>query len=551
MKIKNPIVRGFYPDPSVCAANGKYYMACSSFEYFPGVPIFESEDLVNWKQIGHCLTRPSQVELAGVRSSGGVFAPTIRYHEGTFYMVTNNNSYNKNFYVKTNDIYGEWSDPFIVDQEGIDPSLFFENGKVYFTSNGSDAEGRGCILQCEIDVETGERLTESRPIWHGSGGRYLESPHLYKFGDWYYIMVAEGGTEYGHMVTYAKGKTPYGPFEGYPSNPVLTNRNLGGNQSQIQGIGHGDLIQDAKGRTFMVTLGFRQQGMWMPFHQLGREVFLSPIFWQEDGWFTAGDNGTVQDVMEMDIDAAEQQEGIYDVTFQLLGEDSPRWCHLREYEPENYRFLKKADLEDTYGKKDRDANNTGADAIVGVRLRGNAHTLEETECPTFLGVRQSEFYTQLSVEVSGAADEAGVTYYLCEDHHYDLVLRNDEAGDVVAGDTMAGDTVAGDIVAGGSMRKVALHLCCGDLKMDVKTIAIPKEQTSVLLEITSTPEEYYFYATIAGEKIYMGKARSKYLTSEVAGGFTGVVMGMYAINHWNEEKWAQFTNLNWVQNHEK
>ncbi len=509
MKIKNPVLRGFYPDPSVCVANGKYYMACSSFEYFPGVPIFESDDLVNWKQIGHCLTRPSQVELAKVRSSGGVFAPTIRFHEGTFYMVTNNNSYNKNFYVKTNDIYGEWSDPYVVDQEGIDPSLFFEDGKVYFTSNGSDAEGRGCILQCEIDIETGERLTESRPIWHGSGGRYLESPHLYRFGDWYYIMVAEGGTEYGHMVTYAKGKTPYGPFEGYPQNPVLSNRNLGGNQSQVQGIGHGDLVQDAKGRTFMLTLGFRQQGMWMPFHQLGREVFITPVYWQEDGWFIAGEYGTTQEVMEIDIDAAPQKEGTYDVSFETMGADALRWCHLREYHPKNYKWTEE-----------------------GVCLRGNTHTLEETECPTFLGVRQSEFSTELSVEVAGGADEAGVTYYLCEDHHYDLVVRTADASNNAANE---------------KKRSAVLHLCCGDLKMDVKEIEIPEKQKSVRLDITSTPEEYYFYATIAGEKVYMGKARSKYLTSEVAGGFTGVVMGMYAINHQDEDKWAQFTNLNWVQ----
>ncbi len=527
MKIQNPIVRGFYPDPSVCAANGKYYMVCSSFEYFPGVPLFESEDLVNWKQIGHCLTRPSQVELSGVRSSGGVFAPTIRYHEGTFYMVTNNNSYNKNFYIKTDDIYGEWSNPYVVDQGGIDPSLFFEDGKVYFTSNGSDEEGRGCILQCEIDIETGERLTESRPIWNGSGGRYLESPHLYKFGDWYYIMVAEGGTEYGHMVTYARGKTPYGPFESYPLNPVLTNRNLGGNQNRIQGIGHGDLVQDNKGRTFIVTLGFRQQGMWMPFHQLGREVFLAPVYWQEDGWFTAGVNGTVEAEMEMDIDAKPQEEGCYDVSFETLGEDSPRWCHLREYEPERYQFIKNED-----------------GVLTSVKLCGNAHTLENTECPAFLGVRQSEFYTNLSVKVSGKADEAGITYYLCEDHHYDLLLECRQI-------TPSGDLLVpywGEKIE--IATNVVLRLCCGDVKMRVNSIRLPQNQKEVIFEIVSEPEEYFFYATINGKKVCLGKARSKYLTSEVAGGFTGVVMGMFAINYHDEENWAEFSNLNWVQKHE-
>ena len=270
MKIQNPIIRGFYPDPSICEAEGKYYIACSSFQYLPGVPIFESEDLVNWKQVANALTRISQVELHKVPSSGGVFAPTLRYYEGTFYMVTNNNTFGKNFYIYTKDIRGEWSEPIFVDQEGIDPSLLFDHGKVYFTSNGNDAQGKGCILQCEIDIKTGEKLTESIPVWSGSGGRYLESPHLYHIGDWYYLMAAEGGTEYGHMITYARSKNPFGPFEDYQGNPVLTNRDLGGNQSSIQGIGHGDLIQDKKGNYYMVCLGFRQIGMWQPYHHLGR-----------------------------------------------------------------------------------------------------------------------------------------------------------------------------------------------------------------------------------------------------------------------------------------
>lgn len=124
MVVSNPIVRGFWPDPSVCRANGKFYLACSSFQYFPGVPIFESDDLVNWKLIGHCLTRKTQVNLHKVNSSGGVFAPTLRFHDGRFYMVTNNNTFQKNFYVYTDDIYGEWSDPIFVDQDGIDHLCF-------------------------------------------------------------------------------------------------------------------------------------------------------------------------------------------------------------------------------------------------------------------------------------------------------------------------------------------------------------------------------------------------------------------------------------------
>ena len=178
MIYRNPVISGFYPDPSICAAEGKFYLVTSSFQYFPGVPLFESTDLVNWKQIGHVLTRESQVMLDRVRSSGGVFAPTIRYQDGRFYMITNNNSTNQNFYVYTDDIYGAWSDPIEIDMNGIDPSLLFDDGHVYALTNGQDDEGNWGIVQCEIDIATGARLSACKCLWKGSGGRYLESPAI-------------------------------------------------------------------------------------------------------------------------------------------------------------------------------------------------------------------------------------------------------------------------------------------------------------------------------------------------------------------------------------
>ncbi|MBO8464152.1 MAG: glycoside hydrolase family 43 protein, partial [Firmicutes bacterium] len=233
----NPIIKGFYPDPSVCRVGDTYYLVCSSMQYFPAVPLFESKDLINWTQIGHCLTRESQIDLSTVPSSGGVFAPTIRYHEGRFYMCTTNSTSHRNFFVWTDNIYGEWSEPIYIEQDGIDPSLFFDNGKTYFLSTGLDDDGVDGIVQCEINIETGEKLTKSQVIWLGSGGRYVEGPHMYKINGYYYLLAAEGGTEYGHMVTYARSTSPYGPFTLYKDNPVLTNRNLGG--YEIQGVGHG------------------------------------------------------------------------------------------------------------------------------------------------------------------------------------------------------------------------------------------------------------------------------------------------------------------------
>ncbi len=498
MKIQNPIIRGFYPDPSICEAEGKYYIACSSFQYFPGVPIFESEDLVSWKQVANALTRTSQVELHQVPSSGGVFAPTLRYHEGTFYMVTNNNTFGKNFYISTTDIYGEWSEPIFVEQEGIDPSLLFDDGKVYFTSNGSDANGKGCILQCEIDIKTGEKLTESVPVWPGSGGRYLESPHLYHIGDWYYMMAAEGGTEYGHMITYARSKNPFGPFEGYGKNPVLTNKNLGGNESSIQGIGHGDLIQDRNGNYYIVCLGFRQIGEWQPFHHLGREVFLAPVYWQEDGWFTAGDHGTVTEWMDVELSGKQNMEA-YNISFKSAGEDDLRWSYLRDYHKENYEFIN-----------------------GGLKLRGTKITLNEADTPTFIGIRQSEFNTKLNVTVSGDAREAGITFYMDEDQHYDLALTNENG-----------------------LRQVILRLHTGDAEAVKKAVTLPAGTNEADLQVISNSVSYHFYYSVNGRKELLGSARTKYLSSEVASGFTGVVMGMYAVDA--EEKWAEFKDFCWLQ----
>lgn len=168
MQYTNPIIPGFYPDPSICRVGEDYYLVTSSFEYFPGVPIFHSKDLVHWRQIGHCLTTKEQLPLSNAWTSGGIYAPTLRYHKGWFYMVTTNLGGGGNFYVKSMIPEGPWSDPIPVIQDGIDPSLLFtDDGCVYFQSTRTGDQGSG-IYQCEIDPKTGEMLAESRLIWRGT-----------------------------------------------------------------------------------------------------------------------------------------------------------------------------------------------------------------------------------------------------------------------------------------------------------------------------------------------------------------------------------------------
>lgn len=482
MNYKNPVVRGFYPDPSVCYANGKYYMVTSSFQYFPGVPLFESEDLVNWKQTGHVLTRKSQVKLDKINSSGGVFAPTIRYDSGRFYMVTTNDTTHENFYVWTEDIYGEWSDPITIERDGIDPSLLFDGGKTYFLSNGTDDSGEGGVIQCEVDIKTGKKLSPAKCIWKGSGGRYLESPHMYHIGKYYYLMAAEGGTEYGHMITYARSENPWGPFEGYNGNPVLTNRNKA--PGIIQGIGHGDLICGQDGNWHILCLGFRQLHIWQPYHTLGREVFLIPVKFNDNGWFTAGNDGTAQ--WEYSITGEHTQEIKNTYTFDNTSWNID-WAYLRHPHAENYDLSERA------------------------VLTGTAVTLDEADSPTFIALRQREHKMELCCDVwtEGGNGECGITVYSCENEHYDIALRKT-----------------------GSGYEAVLKLNIGGIKHEQAAFPvgdIPSGER-VTLKIRSDNFNYNFYAVSGGEEKYLGTGQAKYLSSEVSGGFTGVMLGMYAVN---------------------
>ena len=485
---QNPIIRGFAPDPSICKAGDTYYLVCSSFQYFPGLPIFESKDLINWKRIGHALTRASQLPLASAESAGGLYAPTIRYHQGRFYIVCTNCSGCGNFLVWTDDIYGQWSEPVVIDRDGIDPSLFFEGDKVYFMSNHGDDDGMASIMQCELDPLTGHTLTEARPIWRGTGGRYLEGPHLYHIGQYYYLLAAEGGTEYGHMVVLARSKDPYGPFETpapshIAANPIVTNRNLGG--YQLQGTGHGDLVADEKGHFWMVLLAFRQLDRYLPFHHIGREVCLIPVDFTDDGWLICQNNGTVLlDMKVSDDRPLPKQEFIKKYTFEntSLGLE---WVFLRNPFASNYHM---------------DGNS--------LTLHGTTATLDEKHIsPTFTGIRQQELAGHISVDLTSTSQEAGVTLYMDSDHHYDLALvKIDGHSHIIKRRTIS------------------------DMQFIQKDIVLPDDVTSIRLDIDMTALSYSFAVTCGDNHFDLGSADTRLLSSECACGFTGVMIGLYAVD---------------------
>lgn len=480
MNYINPVIRGFYPDPSVCKAeDGYFYLVCSSFQFFPGLPLFRSSNMVDWEQIGHCITRKSQLDLTGVEPSGGLFAPTIRYNKGRFYVVVTNTSGDGNFYLYTDDINGEWSEPVSVDRGGIDPSLLFDGDKVYFMSNGEDDRGEHGISLCEIDIETGKVLSPCKCISKGSGGRFIEAPHLYHIGEWYYLLVAEGGTEYGHMECMFRSREPFGPYEGCPHNPILTNRNLGG--YTVQGAGHADIVQDNDGQWWMVNLAFRQMHMWRPFHHLGREVFLEPVFFAEDRWLKVGSDGTCRlaYTLEDGVCTASEQAPEYPVQKWSINEKEA--CFIRCPDYGNYRF---------------DGNR--------VELKGTANKLNSRDNVTFVGMRQREFDCTAEVEIEADSIsegmKCGITAYMSEKDHYDLVVE--KSGE--------GCTVTGIINIGGvpiTMDKISVD--------------------EIRLKIEADAQSYHLFVYCDGQWVCLAGMESKYLSSEVCEGFTGVIVGLF------------------------
>ncbi len=292
---RNPILTGSHPDPSVCRVGGDFYLVTSSFEYFPALPVFHSRDLVSWQQIGHVLDRPSQIALDKVNPSDGVYAGTIRYHDGTFYVITTLVSRQSrpryiNFIVTAKNPAGPWSEPIVLSERfwRIHPSLFFDNdGKTYMTANRTadpaPYSGHRYLTLQELDLATMTLVGPVHDIGEGAA-RFApapESPHLYKKGDYYYLMAAEGGTFDTHAVTMSRSKSITGPYELDPSNPILTHRQFG-QGLDIHGVGHADLVDTPAGDWWMVALGMR--GVDDYCCNLGRETFLTPVKWDSDGW---------------------------------------------------------------------------------------------------------------------------------------------------------------------------------------------------------------------------------------------------------------------------
>ena len=471
----NPIIPGFHPDPSICRKDSDYYLVTSSFEYFPGVPIFHSRDLVNWEQIGHCLTRPSQVNLDKCRVSGGIYAPTIRYHDGTFYMIVTNVTDKGNFIVYTDDPAGEWSDPVWLTQGGIDPSLYWEGDKCYLVSNP-----HGLCLS-EINPKTGEQLTPTRCIWNGTGDRFAEAPHIYKKDGYYYLLDAEGGTQYGHKVMIARSKEIYGPYTGNPANPILTHAYESTKRNSIQGTGHGDLIKAHDGSWWMVHLGFRPG----PYrhHVMGRETCLAPVEWPKGSWPIVNGTGTIDEHMiAKTLPLKPFQKDNNPSTDFNEKELGFAWNYLRNPDMKHYT------LEENPGY---------------LRLKASSIALTEIDSPTFVGTRQDHMFETVSTkaEISKRSKgfRGGLTVFQNATNHYTLELIHKNGATYVQVGVRLG----------------LLHYIAKEQRIS---------SNSAILKVVTTKDAYQFYCN---EK-HLIDLDTRYLSSETAGGFTGVYFALFA-----------------------
>ncbi|MBR1688939.1 MAG: glycoside hydrolase family 43 protein [Prevotella sp.] len=476
-QLRNPVVPGFHPDPSVCRVGSDFYLVNSSFQYFPGVPVYHSKDLVNWELIGNVLDRESQLPLKGATSWLGIYAPTIRYNDGTYYMITTNVGNGGNFLVTATDPRGPWSEPVWLKQQGIDPSLYFEDGHCYMVSNPDNT-----IMLCEINPQTGEQLSESQPLWRGTGGRYPEGPHLYKKDGWYYLLISEGGTELAHKLTIARSRKIGGPYVSNPANPLLTNCSMAGQGMQIQGTGHGDLVQAADGSWWMVFLAYRNFGG--SYHHLGRETYLAPVTWEKGKWPVVNGGNPIDTLMQVNtLPAVPVQKSLTRTLFNnKLG---PEWVYQQNPIAKNYEQ---------------------ADG----RLRLYPHSsLNENDRPTFVGRRQEseriEVETQLSLH--GGADSTqtgtfGLSVFQINNGHIDLYATQNGIRLMCA--------------------LKSLNACCGSTEWE----QVPER---VRLRITSDGQFYRFYAaTDARDWLHVGDVDCSLVSTEVAGGFTGVTIGMMA-----------------------
>ena len=514
-QFNNPILRGGYPDPSVCRVGNDYYLVNSSFEYFPGLPIHHSTDLVNWKLVGHGLHRKSQctgtMNLVDVQSNGGIHAPTIRYQDSTFYIITTNvyQSPKKdeptqfiNFIITAKQPEGPWSDPIIIKgAPGIDPDIFFDDdGKIWYTGthapDNPNFQGEGEIWMQELDPTSFQLFGKRHYLWRGAcQGTWAEGPHIYKKDGWYYLLIAEGGTHFNHAVMIAASKNIMGPYEPNDRNPIFTTRHMS-YDFWVNSTGHADLVELPNGEWKMVCLGIRNEvnrGS-----NMGRETMLLPVNWEQEPY------------------EWKEMKYTWPVCAPLTGK-------LEQTQP--YPLARNTKYNNAYFQDDFNNTNLGMhwtsrrvpiDNAIDLNLQPGflrmkylPQTIGERKAYNFIGIKQQESQFELVTSMQ-----------------FDNKLNGEEAGFCLI--QKDDNYVLFDVKREDNENVLQLVIKPHDKEDYIKKDLVLNKKTKQLeLKITANKEHYNYYYRLKSNDIWINfdQTSNDVLISR---GYTGAHLGLYA-----------------------
>ncbi|MDR0455246.1 MAG: glycoside hydrolase family 43 protein [Treponema sp.] len=543
LRYRNPILSGFYPDPSICRVGPDFYLVNSTFAYFPGIPVFHSRDLRRWKQIGNAIHRPAQLCFDGHRTSEGLFAPTIRHNRGTFYLLCTLIGTSGNFIITASDPAGPWSDPvWLSGAGGIDPSIFFDDdGTVWYTGTHAAPEGEAYPGNCEIYIQemdlsllaAGKNplIGESAGIWRGAmrNAVWPEGPHIYRINGWYYLLYAEGGTGRDHAVCVARSKNIRGPWEGKQGNPVLTHRYLGKN-AEIVNTGHADIVDDPEGNWWMTLLASR------PFQEvcpLGRETFMVPVLW-EDGWpCIASKTGLIEEEFPLPYAPDHPTDNI-----DWISENSCDHFSVNsdndgdKMTPNSIRLpLHWLMLRMPVNEKDAALSLTARPGAL--RLFTTAATMRGRDHPAFVGRRLKHknwtFSAAIEFTPQTETESAGIILIQSEDWQYRFELYRAASGCLSLRLVRAAGTEDEIVMTGECSGEempgnpLILAACCDEMAI---SFFYGKDRSSL--------------------KHCAGPVDGRILSTEYAGGFVGTLAGVFAsgngknIHNYADVFWAEY-----------
>ncbi|RYY76834.1 MAG: glycoside hydrolase family 43 protein [Gammaproteobacteria bacterium] len=505
---QNPILAGFFPDPSIVRVDEDYYLVNSSFSYFPGVPIFHSKDLVHWESLGYILVSPKQLPLKNQQVSRGIYAPTLRYHKGVFYLITTLVDVRGNFIVTATDPAGPWSDPIeLPEVNGIDPDIFFDDdGRVYITHNDAPIgeplySGHRAIWQWEFDLKAKKIIKDSgrlivnggadikqKPVW-------IEGPHIYKINGWYYLLCAEGGTSLDHSQVVFRTRNLKDAFVPYDGNPILTQRDLNSDRANpIAATGHADLVQTKEGEWWAVFLGTRPYDK--KYFNTGRETFLLPVSWKNE-WPVILEKGKSIPYRATAPATAKRTTNNAPTTGNFVWHDNfdnpklnSEWNILGNLEGDWYQLNPET---------------------KSLQLTPTANRLSGLSQPAFIGRRQQHMHFDAKAELQLPTSEhvsAGIAAFQNEAAHYYFGAELKDGKYLLFIEKTTKNS--SEIITSLSFGKNAFD----------KNIVLGMEGNAGKID-------FYYYSKIGKRVNVLKNADAKILSTEVAGGFVGTYLGVH------------------------